>query len=82
MVRGLYVSYRSTFAASDMAVCNFVPSCSHFSEEAVRQCGFVRGVLLSADRLMRDHPYALPYYPADVPTGLLADPVTRYCESP
>lgn len=77
---GLYGTYRSVFAASDMPSCNFTPSCSHFSERAVATCGLGRGILLSADRLLRDHPFAVPWYPPDHVTGLLIDPAERYCD--
>lgn len=77
---GLYGTYRSVFAASDMPACNFAPSCSHFSEEAVTRCGLGRGILLSADRLLRDHPFAVRWYPPDGVTGLLNDPAARYCD--
>lgn len=34
--------------------CSFTPSCSAFGHQAVREHGPVRGVMMTADRLMRD----------------------------
>ena len=36
--------------------CRFVPSCSHYAVEALREHGPVRGVWLTARRLARCHP--------------------------
>ena len=55
--------------------CNFHPSCSRYSAEAVRTYGPVKGVFMTADRLTRCHYCAMPYYPwAD---GKLQDPVSE-----
>jgi putative membrane protein insertion efficiency factor len=37
--------------------CRFEPTCSHYSEEAVRVHGFPKGVCLSAWRMMRCMPW-------------------------
>jgi putative component of membrane protein insertase Oxa1/YidC/SpoIIIJ protein YidD len=78
-VRTLFVVYRKVLSSQDAPVCAFAPSCSHFSERAVEQCGFVEGVLLSADRLVRDHPLATALYRTDPKTGRLLDAPERYC---
>lgn len=38
--------------------CRFVPSCSHYAMEAIEKKGIVRGLLKSAGRLVRCHPYS------------------------
>lgn len=77
-VRSLFKSYRTVLASQDDAPCSFVPSCSAFSEQAIDRFGVVKGMLLTADRLLRDHPLAAQLYPADAASGLLADPPSGY----
>ena len=38
-------------------VCRFQPSCSRYTEEAIRRHGPVRGTLLGARRLLRCRPF-------------------------
>jgi putative membrane protein insertion efficiency factor len=37
--------------------CRFYPSCSRYSEEAIRKYGALKGVGLSLARLARCHPF-------------------------
>lgn len=53
MTNGLIKLYRALISSQDISACNFSPSCSHFASTAINSCGFFRGTLLSADRLMR-----------------------------
>jgi len=74
--------YQLTLSSQDIPACNFVPSCSRFSQQAVQRAGFIRGLLLSADRLQRCH--GLPgirYYYKFLP-GIekLSDPIENYLE--
>lgn len=79
ILNALFGGYRTILASQDMPVCGFDPSCSRFSQRAVRACGLVEGILLSADRLLRDHPQAPAFYPIDPQTKLLHDAPERYC---
>jgi putative membrane protein insertion efficiency factor len=36
--------------------CNYYPSCSHYAEQAIRQYGILRGLVLAVWRLMRCNP--------------------------
>lgn len=38
------------------AACRFEPTCSRYSYEAVARYGFMKGLLLTAGRLLRCHP--------------------------
>jgi putative component of membrane protein insertase Oxa1/YidC/SpoIIIJ protein YidD len=74
----LFETYRALLASQDDSPCGFVPSCSAFSEQAIATFGVGEGLLLTADRLLRDHPLALGQYEADLATGLLRDPPAHY----
>ena len=56
--------YRVAFSPLFAGVCRFQPSCSHYAEEAIRLHGPGRGVLLSARRLLRCHPFGGSGYDA------------------
>lgn len=50
--------YRVCISPYHPPVCRFIPSCSHYAEEAVRRHGPVKGTALAAARLLRCHPFA------------------------
>ncbi|MFT7558396.1 MAG: putative membrane protein insertion efficiency factor [Flavobacteriales bacterium] len=37
--------------------CRFYPSCSHYSEEALKTHGLLKGIFLSVTRILRCHPW-------------------------
>ncbi|MDI6745352.1 MAG: membrane protein insertion efficiency factor YidD [Thermodesulfovibrionales bacterium] len=39
------------------ASCRFVPTCSEYSAEAIKKYGAVKGIYLSARRILRCHPF-------------------------
>ncbi|MDP3722675.1 MAG: membrane protein insertion efficiency factor YidD [Candidatus Omnitrophota bacterium] len=53
--------------------CSFKPSCSRYSAHAIRNYGMLRGLVMTADRLLRCHYCAGLYYPRE--RGLLLNPV-------
>lgn len=53
--------------------CGFKPSCSRYSVQAIRNYGLPRGLVMTANRLLRCHYCAGLYYPRE--GGLLLDPV-------
>lgn len=58
--------------------CGFSPSCSAFGHQAIREQGPIRGVMMTADRLMRDTVFTVPGPGYTVlPDGFLFDPVSR-----
>jgi len=49
--------YKGLISPSLPASCRYVPTCSEYAAEAVTRHGFVRGVLLSAWRIVRCNPF-------------------------
>lgn len=54
----LLVFYKKVLSAQISASCDFEPSCSAFSGDAIHEFGFIRGVLMTADRLTRCNGFA------------------------
>ncbi len=70
--------YQKFISPAQADVCNFSPSCSHFSRFAIKRYGIIWGLLMALDRLMRCNPWAyknyrLYYY--DIKDGKLFDPI-------
>ncbi|TQM66313.1 membrane protein insertion efficiency factor YidD [Klugiella xanthotipulae] len=55
---GLLVIYRFLISPLYGDVCRYYPSCSRYSLEAMQSHGFLRGVWLTARRLIRCHPWS------------------------
>ncbi len=49
-------AYRLLLAPLLGGLCRFVPSCSHYADEALRRHGARRGLAMSVRRLLRCHP--------------------------
>lgn len=76
-------TYRNTLSRSDMDLCAFRPSCSRFTQLAIDEFGAIRGILLGADRLLRDGPSALDYGYRPAGDGRhLLDPIADYQDVP
>jgi putative component of membrane protein insertase Oxa1/YidC/SpoIIIJ protein YidD/TM2 domain-containing membrane protein YozV len=54
-------------------ICNFSPSCSQFTKAAMRSQGFLPGVLIGADRLMRCNTFAWSYYDSYYAGAIVGD---------
>ncbi|GEM_PF-3551002 len=57
----LFVIYNRWFSVQDGDHCEFKPVCSEYARQSIQKCGFFRGVVMGADRLMRDNPFVEPY---------------------
>jgi uncharacterized protein len=76
---GLLRMYQRYIATQDLPACSFHPSCSQFGVEAITRYGFPRGVLLTADRLMRDNGMRMAHrYRLHEASGRYLDPVSHY----
>ncbi len=53
--------YQNTLSPVQGELCNFEPSCSRFTERAIKNFGLIKGVLLGFDRMQRDHPFTFKY---------------------
>ena len=78
---GLIRLYQKYVSTQDQSVCNFSPSCSRFGMGSIQKYGFFRGMLLTADRLLRDNGMMLhTHYPFDEASGKYIDPVEAYSQ--
>ena len=63
-------------------LCNFSPTCSQFARGAIRAQGFVPGLVIGADRLMRCNTIAWSYfdsyYYGGVIGGRMSDPIENH----
>lgn len=75
---GLIRLYQKFISSQDGPTCNFSPSCSHFGMGCIQEYGFARGILLTADRLIRCNGSQSNHYQRDEVTGKYIDPVSDY----
>lgn len=75
---GLIRLYQKFISSQDSPACNFHPTCSHFGMACIREYGVVRGILLTADRLIRCNGSQSQRYHKDSVTGKYIDPVSDY----
>lgn len=50
-------AYRVTVAPQLAGTCRYVPSCSHYAEDAIGRFGIIRGGWLALGRLARCNPF-------------------------
>ena len=75
---GLIRLYQKFISSQDGPACNFVPSCSRFGMACIREYGMVRGLFLTADRLLRCNGLQSTHYHRDQVTGKYIDPISDY----
>ena len=49
--------YKKLLSTQDGSVCHFKPTCSSYAKQAIEKYGFMKGVLIGSERLIRDHPF-------------------------
>lgn len=54
---GLLSAYRNAVSPWLPRACRFYPSCSAYTEEAIRKHGVLKGIVFGAGRLGRCHPW-------------------------
>ena len=75
---GLIRLYQKFISTQDGPTCNFIPTCSRFGMACIQKYGVVRGVLLTADRLLRCNGSQSIHYHRDEVTGKYIDPASDY----
>ena len=75
---GLIRLYQKFISSQDGPTCSFSPTCSRFGMACIHEYGVVRGILLTADRLIRCNGSQSRYYHKDSVTGKYLDPVSDY----
>ena len=77
---GLIRLYQKFISTQDGPTCNFQPTCSRFGLTCIQEYGIIRGLLLTADRLLRCNGTQVQHYPKDGVTGKYIDPVSDYMQ--
>ena len=75
---GLIRLYQKFISSQDGPTCNFRPTCSRFGMACIQEYGVARGILLTADRLLRCNGSQSQHYHKDSVTGKYIDPVSDY----
>ena len=77
-VTGLIRLYQKFISSQDGPSCNFSPTCSHFGIGCIQEYGILRGILLTADRLIRCNGSKSSHHLKDPRTGKYIDLVSDY----
>lgn len=75
---GLIRLYQKFVSSQDGPSCNFHPTCSRFGMACIQEYGLVRGILLTADRLIRCNGSQAQHHHKDSVTGKYVDPASDY----
>ena len=77
---GLIRLYQRFISSQDAPTCNFIPSCSRFGMACIQEFGMFRGILLTADRLLRCNGSQSSHYHRELNTGKYIDPISDYAK--
>tara|TARA_B100000945_G_C20363058_1_gene588164 strand:+ start:500 stop:904 length:405 start_codon:yes stop_codon:yes gene_type:complete len=72
----IYQNYISS--QHDHRMCNFIPSCSRFGVDAIKNTGIGKGILLTSDRLQRCNNLDNWKYVMDESENKMIDPISSY----
>ncbi|MFH1860191.1 MAG: membrane protein insertion efficiency factor YidD [bacterium] len=75
---GAIIIYQRIISPQQGGVCNFTPSCSQFSLQAIKKYGISKGILMTSDRLQRCH-YCVSGEYSVTPGNRFYDPVKNHC---
>ena len=75
---GLIRLYQKFISSQDGPTCNFRPTCSRFGMACIQEYGIMRGLFLTADRLLRCNGSQSRYHHRDEATGKYLDPISDY----
>ncbi len=81
VIKGALLGYQRLMSQQLARSCPYQITCSNFSKQAIEQYGIVKGVFLSADRIMRCNRIGLLDVPAmDISPvdGTIIDSLSRY----
>jgi uncharacterized protein len=81
MLKGTLLGYQRLMSQQLARSCPYQLTCSNFSKGAIEQYGLVKGVFLSADRIMRCNQIGLldvPPVDVDPTDGTIIDSLSRY----
>lgn len=82
-LESLIAIYQSAVSPVGTRRCAFSPSCSAYAADALRKRNPVLAILMTADRLMRDHPGVIGEQNYRLlPNGRLYDPVSQNIRLP
>ncbi len=77
---GLIRLYQKFISSQDGPTCNFTPTCSRFGMACIQEYGILRGILLTADRLLRCNGSQSTLYHKDTRTSKYIDPISNYAK--
>ena len=71
----LLAVYKSFISNQDRPACNFHPTCSEYTGQAIMKYGIIIGIIMGSDRLQRCNGHGYGYYPIHPQSGKLHDPL-------
>lgn len=77
---GMIRLYQRFISSQDGPTCNFTPTCSRFGMACIQEYGMFRGILLTADRLLRCNGSQSNHYHKDIRTRKYKDPISDYAK--
>ena len=81
VLKGAMLGYQRLMSQQLARTCPYQITCSNFSKQAIEQYGLVKGVFLSADRIMRCNRIGLldvPQLNVNPADGTIIDSLSRY----
>ena len=81
VLKGALLGYQRLMSQQLARSCPYQLTCSNFSKQVIEQYGIVKGVFLSADRIMRCNRIGLldvPQMDISPADGTVIDPLNRY----